>query len=151
MMKKGDCWKQVNSRKKLSSLQFTPPNPACTCCYRKRTETQTKGLAVNWFHWNVVMNANGAEANVPSPRANLAFQCSTFSLNDEEAGVSGLAFITVRGAHALTVVFSLVIHGWLVIPTFLFLSFPDWCWSHRLGPWYMLLEVFSHTGQCLRQ
>lgn len=85
------------SKKKLSSLQFTPPNPASTCCYRKCTETQTKGLAFNWFHWNVVMNANGAEASVPSPTADLACQCSTFSLNDEEAGVSGLAFITVRG------------------------------------------------------
>lgn len=32
----------------------------------------TKELAINWFHWNVVMNANGAEGRGSSSTTDLA-------------------------------------------------------------------------------
>lgn len=41
------------------------------------------------------MNANRIEAGVSPPTTDLACQCSTFSLNDEETVVSGLVFITL--------------------------------------------------------
>lgn len=63
-----------------------------------------KDWPLDAFHWNAAVNADEAGAGVFSFTADFSWRHSTFPLSDEETCVSELVFITLLGAHALTVV-----------------------------------------------